>query len=84
VLRSFDQFGGWLLLLCGAIWPFIPLVSGSIVLEHAAERLWSGKLYSDVDLGIFIVRGESVIVIGELVRRSLDRFASRTHHLVSG
>ncbi|XP_058213090.1 sm-like protein LSM1B [Rhododendron vialii] len=38
----------------------------NIVLEGASERVTVGDLYSDIPLGLYIIRGENVVLIGEL------------------
>nr|KJB54499.1 hypothetical protein B456_009G036400 [Gossypium raimondii] len=39
----------------------------SIVLEGACERVIVGDLYCDIPLGLNIIRGENVVLIGEMV-----------------
>lgn len=36
------------------------------VLEGACERVIVGDLYCDIPLGLYIIRGENVVLIGEL------------------
>ncbi|KAF3652134.1 Sm-like protein LSM1B [Capsicum annuum] len=36
------------------------------VLEGACERLIVGEIYCDIPLGLYIIRGENVVLIGEL------------------
>lgn len=38
----------------------------NIVLENAAERIIVGYSYSDIPLGLYIVRGENVVLMGEI------------------
>ena len=38
----------------------------NIVLENAAERIIVGSSYSDIPLGLYIVRGENVVLMGEI------------------
>lgn len=38
----------------------------NVVLESACERVIVGDLYSDIPLGLYIIRGENVVLIGEL------------------
>ncbi|XP_012447059.1 sm-like protein LSM1A [Gossypium raimondii] len=38
----------------------------SIVLEGACERVIVGDLYCDIPLGLNIIRGENVVLIGEM------------------
>jgi U6 snRNA-associated Sm-like protein LSm1 len=40
----------------------------NVVLEQAIERIMVGELYCDLPLGLYIIRGENVVLIGELVR----------------
>ena len=37
------------------------------VLEGACERVIVGDLYCDIPLGLYVIRGENVVLIGELV-----------------
>lgn len=53
-------------------WPF----TANVVLEGACERVIVGDLYCDVPLGLYVIRGENVVLIGELVWNVLDRFVS--------
>lgn len=47
VLRSFDQFGNF-------------------VLQHACRRFYEGNNFCDIPLGLYIIRGEQVVLLGEL------------------
>jgi len=41
---------------------------GSIILENAYERIYIDEHYGDVDIpGWFIVRGENVVIVGQVV-----------------
>ncbi|KAJ5525700.1 hypothetical protein N7504_003157 [Penicillium tannophilum] len=42
----------------------------NLVLQDTVERIYAGKLYADVPRGIFLVRGENVLLLGEV---DLDR-----------
>ncbi|KAJ5175913.1 uncharacterized protein N7482_001790 [Penicillium canariense] len=42
----------------------------NLVLQDTIERIYAGKLYADVPRGIFLVRGENVLLLGEV---DLDR-----------
>ncbi|CAM8996903.1 hypothetical protein QQ045_006410 [Rhodiola kirilowii] len=37
------------------------------VIEGACERVIVGDLYCDIPLGLYVIRGENVVLIGELV-----------------
>ncbi|MCI43827.1 U6 snRNA-associated Sm-like protein LSm1, partial [Trifolium medium] len=36
------------------------------VLEGACERVIVGDLYCDIPLGLYVIRGENVVLIGEM------------------
>lgn len=38
----------------------------NIVLEGACDRVIVGDIYCDIPLGLYIIRGENVVLIGEL------------------
>ncbi|XP_057968166.1 sm-like protein LSM1B isoform X1 [Malania oleifera] len=38
----------------------------NVVLEGACERVIVGDLYCDIPLGLYVIRGENVVLIGEL------------------
>ena len=38
----------------------------NIVLEHCHERIYVGSSYGDVPVGLFIIRGENVMLLGRL------------------
>lgn len=44
-----------------------PLCPANVVLEGACERVIVGDLYCDIPLGLYVIRGENVVLIGELV-----------------
>lgn len=48
-------------------WQFRYLFSANAVLEGACERAIVGELYCDIPLGLYVIRGENVVLIGELV-----------------
>lgn len=43
--------------------------AGNLVLQDTIERLFAGKLYADIPRGLFLVRGENVLLLGEIVSR---------------
>ena len=47
----------------------------NVVLEHAYERVIVGRRFSDVPLGLYVIRGENVVLLGQMVRA----FASPLH-----
>lgn len=45
----------------------------NLVLHRTIERIHVGNEYGDIPRGIFIIRGENVVLLGEIVRK-LERF----------
>lgn len=50
----------------------------NVVLEHAFERVIVGKKFADVPLGLYVIRGENVVLLGQIVRRLCRGRAART------
>lgn len=46
---------------------FLIVYVANVVLQNACERVIVGELYCDVPLGLYVIRGENVVLIGELV-----------------
>lgn len=44
-----------------------PKSTANLVLHRTIERIHVGKKYGDIPRGIFIVRGENVVLLGEVV-----------------
>ncbi len=42
--------------------------TANLVLQDTIERIFVRELYADVSRGIFLVRGENVLLLGEIVR----------------
>lgn len=42
-------------------------VAANIVLEDTVERIFVGNKYCEKPLGIFIIRGENVVLLSEIV-----------------
>lgn len=60
VLRSFDQYGA-------SFSPFTVLMIANLVLQDAIERIFVGNIYGDIYAGIYVIRGENVVLLGEIV-----------------
>ena len=45
----------------------IILISANLVLHRTIERIHVGKKYGDIPRGIFVIRGENVVLLGEVV-----------------
>lgn len=43
------------------------VTTANLVLQDTIERIYAGSLYADVPRGIFLVRGENVLLLGEVV-----------------
>ncbi|KAK4984559.1 hypothetical protein LTR50_006523 [Elasticomyces elasticus] len=39
---------------------------GNIVLQDTIERIFVKDLYADIDRGIFLIRGENILLLGEI------------------
>jgi hypothetical protein len=50
---------------------------GNLILQDTVERLFVQKLYADIDRGLFLVRGENVSLLGEIVRVKQEPLLSR-------
>lgn len=44
----------------------------NLVLHKTIERIHVGKEYGDIPRGVFIVRGENVVLLGEIVNKQLN------------
>lgn len=42
-------------------------LTANLVLQDAVERIFVQNLYADIPRGIYLVRGENVLVLGEIV-----------------
>lgn len=45
--------------------------AANLVLHQTVERIHVGKKYGDIPRGIFVVRGENVVLLGEIVSNPL-------------
>lgn len=53
-------------------WFSVSLVAAAnLVLHQTVERIHVGKKYGDIPRGIFVVRGENVVLLGEIVSAQL-------------
>ena len=73
VLRSYDQFGTppGVSSLPGVERTifFPPLFGGlaNLVLEDTVERIYAGDTFAEKWCGLFLIRGENVVLLGEIV-----------------
>lgn len=44
----------------------------NLVLHRTIERIHVGNEYGDIPRGVFIIRGENVVLLGEIVRKQLN------------
>ena len=40
----------------------------NLVLQDAIERIFVGDIYGDIYAGVYVIRGENVVLLGEIVR----------------
>ena len=57
--------------------------TANLVLQDTIERIFVKEVYADVVRGIFLVRGENVLLLGEIVRILLCQTSTRKHSLIS-
>ena len=48
------------------------MVPANLVLQDTIERIFVNDLYADIQRGIYLVRGENVLLLGEIVRLASD------------
>jgi U6 snRNA-associated Sm-like protein LSm1 len=66
-LRSVDQFANLVLhRAIGLLTLLIPRISTHFLV--ISERIHVNDKYGDMERGIFIIRGENVVLLGEIVR----------------
>ena len=72
VLRSWDQFGMARTRSCsGSRTETGAWETANLMLQETVERIYTKNVYADIQRGIYIVRGENVLLLGEIVRCSL-------------
>ena len=47
------------------------MLTANLVLHQTVERIHVGKKYGDIPRGIFVVRGENVVLLGEIVSETV-------------
>lgn len=47
-------------------------LAANFLLEATVERLHHGFEYSDIDIGVLLIRGENVVALGEIVSTALQ------------
>lgn len=72
ILRSIDQFGKFFNSHCQSIETSVTLLmnnrtSANLVLHLTVERIYVGNEYGEIDRGVFFIRGENVVLCGEVV-----------------
>lgn len=88
VLRSYDQFGALPHFTaqlphrrfnCGAFF-----CEANLVLEDTVERIHHGDTFAENWHGLFLIRGENVVLLGEIVCLILSCYAGRWLKVVPG
>ena len=49
-------------------WRLILWAIANLVLQDTVERIYARDVYADIRRGIYLVRGENVLMLGEIVR----------------
>lgn len=70
VLRSYDQFGAYHDLALFRVRRVLILAvhAANLVLEETVERIYFENSFADKYVGLFLIRGENVVLLGEIVR----------------
>lgn len=50
--------------------PPLPTVTANLVFQDTVERTFVGNRFTDVPKGIYVIRGENVVMLGEVVSGS--------------
>ncbi|KAG6879698.1 hypothetical protein C0992_012546 [Termitomyces sp. T32_za158] len=68
VLRSYDQFGELATphLAAAREPPYDPSSLANLVLEDTVERIYHGNAYAESWRGLYLIRGENVVLLGEI------------------
>jgi U6 snRNA-associated Sm-like protein LSm1 len=66
VLRSYDQFG--MRVSCGSDGSRLIIWLANLVIDMTVERTHLGRYYADKPVGVMVIRGENVVLLGEIVR----------------
>lgn len=53
-------------------------ITGNLVLQDTVERLFVQNFYADIERGLFLVRGENVLLLGEIVCAHFQHIISET------
>lgn len=74
VLRSYDQFGAFssMSVPCLTFYSTFDIRAANLVLEDTIERIYHGQTYADDPVGLFLIRGENVVLLGEVVCRIFE------------
>jgi U6 snRNA-associated Sm-like protein LSm1 len=51
-------------------------MTANLVLQDAIERIFVGDIYGDIYAGIYVIRGENVVLLGEIVSSHDDEFVN--------
>lgn len=55
------------------------MATANLMLQDTVERIYSSDVYADIQRGIYIVRGENVLLLGEIVSRPSYSMAQCSH-----
>lgn len=57
-------------MLCRSDGSPLKLRSANLVIDMTVERTHLGRYYADKTVGVMVIRGENVVLMGEIVRSS--------------
>ena len=55
----------------------------NLVLHMTVERIYIGSEYGEIDRGVFLIRGENVVLCGEIVSFPSKNYPLITHYTLS-
>ena len=61
-----------------------PLGLANLVLEDTVERIYAGNTFAEKWCGLFLIRGENVVLLGEIVPSHLSIIIAMIHGCSTG
>lgn len=59
------------------------LILANLVLEDTVERIYRANNYGDIPRGVFLIRGENVVLLGEIVSQPATNNKRTTVHNIA-
>ena len=65
-------------MLCNILRNILIIFLANLLLQDTIERIHVGEKYGDIPRGIFLVRGENMVLMGEIVSYAESKVFSKT------